>query len=74
MEGDCILITSHAMYRNEELLQEFTNDKEDDNKIYEMIVPDGSVFLMGDNWEHSLDSRSFGCIPTEAVRGVVLER
>lgn len=74
MEGDRILITLHAMYRNGELLQEFTDGKEDDNKVYEMIVPDGYVFLMGDNWEHSLDSRSFGCIPTEAVRGVVLKR
>lgn len=74
MEGDHILVTSHAMYRNEELLQEFSDDKEDDNKVYETIVPEGHVFLMGDNWAHSLDSRSFGCIPIEAVRGVVLEK
>lgn len=74
MEGDHILVTSHAMYRNEELLQEFSDDKEDDNKVYETIVPEGHVFLMGDNWAHSLDSRSFGCIPIEAVRGGVLEK
>ena len=34
-----------------------------------VMVPVGSVFVMGDNREFSIDSRTFGPIPTEAIDG-----
>ena len=34
-------------------------------------VPENCVFAMGDNREHSTDSRSFGCIPLEKIEGKV---
>ncbi|MBK5092152.1 MAG: signal peptidase I [Actinobacteria bacterium] len=36
---------------------------------YSLIVPDGFVFVMGDNEAHSYDSRSFGPIPVQDVVG-----
>jgi signal peptidase I len=34
-----------------------------------MVVPKDNYFVMGDNRDHSLDSRFWGCVPTTAVKG-----
>jgi len=35
-------------------------------------IPEGYVYVLGDNREESLDSRRFGCIPIERLEGKVL--
>ena len=35
------------------------------------IVPDGHVVAFGDNRNHSTDSRAFGAVPFEDIRGIV---
>ncbi|MDP5183938.1 S26 family signal peptidase [Blastococcus sp. BMG 814] len=37
-----------------------------------VTVPDGSVFLLGDEREGSIDSRVFGPVDESRLRGVVL--
>jgi len=37
----------------------------------DVVVPSGHYFVLGDNRDHSEDSRDFGTIPREAVVGVV---
>lgn len=37
----------------------------------DFIVPDNSVFAMGDNRNHSTDCRAFGCIPLEEIESTV---
>lgn len=39
---------------------------------FERLVPAGSYFLLGDNRDHSSDSRSFGAVPFESLVGPVV--
>lgn len=40
----------------------------------ELTVPEGTLFLMGDNREKSMDCRSFGCIPINKIESKVAIR
>lgn len=44
------------------------------NKDYEYIVPNGYVFLMGDNRDGSTDSRVIGCVSENEIVGRVVFR
>lgn len=43
-------------------------------EFYDLVVPNGHIFVMGDNRGGSSDSREFGCIPLEKVEGRVTNR
>ena len=76
--GDHIQIKDGAVYRNGEKLDEpyirtsVTSPQEEEYS--DVVVPEGTVYLMGDNRDSSLDSRTFGCIPLDRVNGCVLCR
>jgi len=44
----------------------------DGPELRELAIPDGYVFVLGDSQQNSLDSRHFGPIPIESVRGRVV--
>lgn len=43
-------------------------------KYYDVEIPEGYIFVMGDNREGSKDSREFGIVPIEKVEGKVVTR
>lgn len=77
--GDTIEITEEgAVYLNGEVLNEEYLPEGTltpiTGEFYSLEVPEGCVFVMGDNRAVSQDSRNFGVIPEEMVEGIVNTR
>lgn len=79
VEGDKILITEDGkVYLNEEELKEdyLPEGLETPRmgKFFDLTVPKGYVFAMGDNRPYSKDCRMFGCVPVEKIESKVAMR
>ncbi|MBO4326434.1 MAG: signal peptidase I [Clostridia bacterium] len=76
--GDVIEIKEEGVYRNGVLLsEEYVNPAEIPNYIgrgagKKWVVGEGQLFVMGDNRNHSSDSRAIGLITINSVLGKVL--
>ncbi|WFA09532.1 signal peptidase I [Tissierella sp. Yu-01] len=75
IEGDKVEIIDGNVYLNDELLKEDYIEEGAYTHIYNentWVVPKGQVFVLGDNREEgaSKDSRYFGCIDIDSVKGV----
>ena len=77
MEGDHIKIEEGKVYRNGKELEEYyiPEGVTTRGKVFsDIVVPVGYVFVMGDNRDHSTDSRDFGCIPISKIESRVAFR
>ena len=77
--GDHVVIKNGKVYINDELLEEkyIVDGMITDNgsgNCTDVIVPENTVFALGDNRTGSKDCRCFGCIPLEKIEGKVLIR
>ena len=75
--GDHIEIKDNKIFVNgtelkEEYLPENTQTKSE--VFTDFVVPEGHIFAVGDNRDHSVDCREFGCIPLEKIEGTVICR
>lgn len=43
-----------------------------DLNLTEILIPNETVFIIGDNWARSLDSRLFGSLPYDNIVGKVM--
>lgn len=78
LPGEHVQIIDGYVYINGEIYNE---DYLDDSvlttitgKFYDIVVPENSLFVMGDHRSVSLDSRSFGCIPYSKIESRVVFR
>ena len=74
VEGDHIKIENGKVYINDQELDEpYLRECiiTEEGIFNDIVVPEGCVFVMGDNRPHSTDSRSFGCIPVEKIESKV---
>lgn len=74
VEGDEYHIRDGAVYVNGKKLEEpytkgVTSYRGFSDKKIEGVVPKGRVIAMGDNRENSYDSRGFGYLPLERIKG-----
>lgn len=71
LPGDQIEVRGGVLYLNGEAQKEpYVNDRRPDRSSFgPTVVPEGTVFMMGDNRGNSEDSRYFGAVPLEVIEG-----
>lgn len=71
LEGDVVSIQDGKVYRNGVLLTEPYIQEEAFEDAAEITVPNGALFVLGDNRNNSSDSRHFGTFTYEQLKGRV---
>ncbi|MBE6034837.1 signal peptidase I [Aminipila sp.] len=77
LPGETISIDSGIVYINGEPLEEnYTKDGYTDGHVEDLIIPEGELFVMGDNRLVSIDSRldEVGCVKIDDVLGKAFVR
>jgi signal peptidase I len=75
LPGDKVELRDNVLYRNDQPVQEPYKHLEDHLIPGTRVnwgpeaVPDNQYFVMGDNRDHSQDSRYWGFVPREYIRG-----
>lgn len=71
LQGDTVEIKDGVVFLNGKQLEESFN-KDTETNLKKTTISEGKVFVMGDNREHSIDSRVLGVLNTSDVKGKVL--
>ena len=74
--GDTVDITEDGLVINGSVVQELYKRGEttmfEEGVTFPLTVPQGKIFVLGDNREYAVDSRIFGCVNIEDVSGKVM--
>lgn len=69
IEGDKVGIKDGKVYVNgKELYEGYIKDGRTDGSV-DIVVQRRQLFVMGDNRQNSMDSRAFGCIDMNSIKG-----
>lgn len=74
IEGNTIELKEGKLYRNGNLLKEDYIFEAMSGSFERVTVPENHIFVLGDNRNHSGDSRMIGSVPNENVIGKVIVR
>ena len=69
LAGDTIMVQAGVVYVNGAAIEEPYIKNKNRRDEAEIRVPDGNVYVMGDNRNNSSDSRSWGPLPVESILG-----
>lgn len=74
--NDTLLISDGKVYVNDNLLEENYINEEFTSGDINIVIPSGKIFVMGDNRNNSLDSRSelIGLVDYEDIKGKAIFR
>ena len=79
LPGEHVKIQNGKVYINgaeykEEYLSNSVKTEAEGGLVLDFVVPEGTVFAMGDNRGESHDCRAFGCVPQDKIESIVLFR
>lgn len=79
LPGEHVQIQNGKVYINgtelkEDYLADDVKTESEGGLLVDFVVPEGTVFAMGDNRENSHDCRAFGCIPQDKIESIVAFR
>lgn len=70
--GDTVEIKKGQLIINDKKVEEDYIDETMNKDMHKITVKKNTVFIMGDNRNHSIDSRVFGSIPVQDIMGKVI--
>ncbi len=75
LPGETVTISNGEVYIDGQILEEdYLKDGITPGEITDCLVPEGQLFVMGDNRAVSIDSRELGCIDADTVMGKAVVR
>ena len=75
LPGETVTISDGEVYIDGQMLEEdYLKDGITPGEITDCRVPEGQLFVMGDNRAVSIDSRELGCIDADTVMGKAVVR
>ena len=74
LPGDKIEVKGGNLYLNNEIQTKYLTDKNINYEMDPVIVPNNTLWVMGDNRNNSLDSHIWGALPYEKIIGRAILR